>query len=138
MLVKPFIPKRARIEMIPLIDMFFLLLIFFIFSVFWMTMQQGLMVDLPRAATAASTGEEAVTISVSAEGALFFNGTPMTLEALPGALRAAQAQQPPRLVTLSADQQTPHGVVVSVLDAVRQAGFSRVSIQAEPVSELRR
>lgn len=130
MLVKPFTPKRPRIEMVPLIDMFFLLLVFFIFGVFSMTMQQGILVDLPQAATATSTQEDAVTVSLTAEGAVFLNQEPVALEALAAALQAARLRRPDPLVIINADRRSPHGTVMAVLDAVRQAGLQRISLQA--------
>jgi biopolymer transport protein ExbD len=132
MWVKPFTPKRARIEMIPLIDMFFLLLVFFIFGVFSMTMQQGILVDLPAAATATTEREDTVTISLTAEGAVFVNQQPATMGALPGLLQDVRARQADAIVLINADQAARHGLVVGVLDAVRQVGFQRVSLRTEP------
>lgn len=130
MLVKPFTSKRPRVEMVPLIDMFFLLLVFFIFGVFSMTLQQGILVDLPQAATATSTEAEAVTVSLTAEGAVFLNQAPVALEALAAALQAVRQRQPDPLVIINADRLSPHGTVMTVLDAVRQAGLQRISLQA--------
>lgn len=132
MLVKPFTPKRPRVEMVPLIDMFFLLLVFFIFGVFSMTMQQGIMVDLPSAHTVASQQEETVTISLTAEGAMFFNQETVSMETLGSRLREAQRKQPSFLVIINADREARHGRVIEVLDAVRHAGLQRVSFQASP------
>src|SRR3989338_6383489 len=130
MLAKPFIPKRSRIEMVPLIDMFFLLLVFFIFGVFSMTMQQGLIVDLTTAETAVATPDEDVlTLSLTADGGLFFNQQPVALDGLAGMLQH-HAARPEALVAINADRRVPHGTVMRVLDAVRQAGLSRVSFQA--------
>lgn len=133
MLVKPFTSKRPRVELVPLIDMFFLLLVFFIFGIFSMTIQQGLIVDLPMAATADSTSKEDVlTISVTAEGILFFNQQPATLATLPALLRQGGTIANRPLVVINADRQASHGAVMAVLDAVRQAGLSRVSFQTAP------
>ena len=128
MQVKAFPPRRARVEMIPLIDMFFLLLVFFIFGVFSMTQQQGLLVDLPTAQTATTSQEEAMTISLTADGALWLNQQPVALEGLVDALRHAP-HEPDALVVLNADAQVSHGRVIATLDRVRQAGLSRVSFQ---------
>lgn len=132
MLVKPFIAKRPRVEMVPLIDMFFLLLIFFIFGVFSMTMQQGMIVDLPSAATAASTKEQTITISLTPEGGLFLNQQPITYDALSTELQQTAAQHPQTIVSLNADRAVEHGRVMQVLDAVRQVGLQRVSFRAAP------
>jgi biopolymer transport protein ExbD len=129
MLVKPFVSKRPRIEMVPLIDMFFLLLVFFIFGVFSMTMQEGIVVALPAAKTGTLTEEAGLTISVTAGGALFLNQEPMTHETLTTALLEEARRSSDRLVVINADRQAAHGTVMSVLDAVRQAGLRSVSLQ---------
>jgi len=132
MLVKPVVSKRPRIEMVPLIDMFFLLLVFFIFGVFSMTMQQGIIVDLPSAASAASTKDDTITISLTADGSLSLNAEPLAIEALAPALRQEHVHLPNPLVVINADRQVTHGRVISVLDTVRQAGLQRVSFQTAP------
>ena len=133
MQVNPFPFKRpVRIEMVPLLDMFFLVLTFFIFGVFSMTIQRGILVDLPRASTAASTREEAVPVSVTADGDVFLRGEPVGLAQLAERLRAERAQRPEALVVVNADQAARHGIVVAVLDAVRDAGLVRVTFATEP------
>lgn len=132
MQVNPFPFKRpVRIEMLPLIDMFFLVLTFFIFGVFSMTMQEGILVDLPRAATAASTKEETVTVSVAPDGAFFLNAQGVTPDRLADGLRQEHAAHPGALVIINADRAAAHGAVITALDAVRAAGFQRVSFQTE-------
>jgi len=135
MLVKPALSKRPRIEMVPLIDCFFLLLVFFIFGVFSMTMQQGLVVNLPAADAGVSTPEGRLTISLTADGALFLNQDPVTLEALTSALRQEANRQTGGLVVINADREVRHGLVMSVLDAVRQAGLETVSFHTMPEAQ---
>ena len=135
MQVNPFPFKRpVRIEMLPLIDMFFLVLTFFIFGVFSMTMQEGILVDLPAAETASSTQDETLTVSIAASGAVFLNREPVAVDRLGDALRARAGEAADRLVTLNADAAARHGLVVSVLDAVRRGGFRRVSFRTAPAS----
>lgn len=116
--------------MVPLIDMFFLLLVFFIFGVFSMTMQQGILVDLPQAVTATSTQDDAVTVSLTAEGAVYLNQEPIAVDGLAAALQALRLERPDPLVIINADRRSDHGAVMAVLDAVRQAGLQRISLQA--------
>ena len=133
MLVKPFVSKRPRIEMVPLIDMFFLLLIFFIFGMFSMKMQEGIIVDLPHAQTGAvSKDDQTITVSVTAEGELAVNQQPATLQTLPTALAQQRGERREPLVVINADRLATHGVVIAVLDAVRQVGLPRVSFQTVP------
>lgn len=126
--------RRPRVEMVPLIDMFFLLLVFFIYGVFSMRMQEGILVELPAARTAASTQGDTLTISIAADGALFVNDAPASLETLPQALREARQRFGEPLVVMNADTQARHGLVVHVLDLVRQAGLERVSFRAMPAA----
>jgi biopolymer transport protein ExbD len=134
MQINPFPFKRsARIEMVPLIDMFFLLLIFFIFGVFSMSMQEGLIVDLPKATTAvASANDDHLAITVTAEDTVWLNREQVALGTLATALRARQGRGTDPLVTIHADRRVPHGTVMAVLDAVRQANLQRVSFQTAP------
>ncbi|PIQ83589.1 MAG: biopolymer transporter ExbD [Candidatus Omnitrophica bacterium CG11_big_fil_rev_8_21_14_0_20_63_9] len=129
-IIKPFVAKRSRVELIPLIDTFFLLLAFFVFSVFSLSMQEGLRVDLPTATTSAPSKEESLTISVAADGAVLVQQEAVPLASLAAALRQHRAGlvRPP-LVLINADRAVSHGVVMSVLDAVRQADLTRVSFQ---------
>ena len=132
MQVQGLLAKRPRVELLPLIDMFFILLAFFIFGVFSMTMRQGIHVDLPDAASGVTSRDEAVTISLSAAGALFLNQEPVSLAALRQGLRTAPADAH---VVINADRAVAHGSVIGVLDAVRQAGLQRVSFQTDPLGD---
>lgn len=132
MRIQPVVIRRPRLEMVPLIDMFFNVLIFFIFGMFWMQMQQGMVVELPAAATAQPSKEEAITISLTASGELFLNQQPMTGEALSAHLQALRAARSDLLVRIHADRRVAHGFVMEVLDAVRHARFRRVSFETEP------
>ena len=127
----PFVlPRRPRVEMVPLIDMFFLLLVFFIFGVFSMTMQQGLLVDLPVAKTTSASQEPTVTISLTVDGGMFVDQEPVSVEQLAFQLQQVHAHRPATTVVINADRQVPHGVVMTVLDTVRETGLQRVSLQA--------
>jgi len=116
--------------MVPLIDMFFLLLVFFIFGVFSMTTQQGILVDLPAAQSAVPSKEEnTVTISLTAQGALFWNQKAATPEILTRLLVDTERERPESVIVIRADRQAQHGKVMEILDAVRGAGLQRVSFQ---------
>ena len=128
--------KRARIEIIPLIDIIFFLLATFIMVSLSMTKNQGVQVALPTAGSAASLGdqpemEKAVTLSVTDKGDLFFNKEKITLAQLPMKLQTfkSAAQEPKVIVNSDAGADFKH--VVAVLDEVRKIGIAKVGINTD-------
>jgi biopolymer transport protein ExbD len=124
--------KSARIELIPLVDIIFLLLVFFIYSMLSMAVYRGIPVMLPQAETVESTKEEAVFITVDKKGNVFVNKALTDREELLGRLRREQAAFPEKTAIISADGDAPYRAFVDVLDKVRLAGFKKVSIEAQP------
>jgi biopolymer transport protein ExbD len=128
--------KRARIEIIPLIDIIFFLLATFIMVSLSMTKNQGVQVSLPTAGSAASLGdqpemEKALTLSVTDKGDLFFNKEKITLAQLPLKLQTFKtaAKEPKVIVNSDAGADFKH--VVAVLDEVRKIGIARVGINTD-------
>ena len=74
--------KRARIEMIPLIDVTFLLLVFFIYLSLSMTVHRGIPLNLPQASTVESARAKVIEVSVDPEGEVFVDGVNVPLESL--------------------------------------------------------
>jgi biopolymer transport protein ExbD len=124
--------RKARIEIIPMIDTVFFLLVFFMMASLSMTVYRGMPVSLPRAASGSSAPSETVTITVTPAGEMYFEGRPVELDALPGLLRDRQAMAPTLAVVIHADEAVAHGRVVGVLDAARLAGVSRLAIATAP------
>ena len=129
-------PRRRRpgaaIELTPLIDVVFLLLIFFMTSTVFVR-QSRLEINLPPALGAAAPASAAPRLTIDAAGAYALNdepladGSPATLVA---ALRAAVGDQP-RLV-IAADAEAAHRTVVAALDAAAQAGIRQVGVATVP------
>ena len=124
--------RKPRIEMVPLIDTFFLLLAFFISSVLTMEVVQGLPVDLPKAAgTAALSQENRLLVTIGRSGLLQLEGEPVTVASLHDRLIVHPKRTGLR-VGIRADQATPYRQLVEVLAAVRQAGVARVTLLTHP------
>ncbi|MCL4197338.1 MAG: biopolymer transporter ExbD [Phycisphaerales bacterium] len=120
--------RRARVEMIPLIDCMFILLVFFIYSMLNMTIQRGLPVNLPSGERVERLDAESAVITVSRDGAIFLDREPVTLGSLAERVGAkVGGESSPRLV-VNADAAAAHGVVFSVLDALRGRGWTNVAI----------
>ncbi len=132
--------RRARVEMVPLIDCMFLLLTFFIYVATAMVLQRGIPVDLAHA----SSGEplqkdlEPIQIFIRSSGELFLEETPVTEAALISHLRAlvrsgvSSDGRFTRPVVVSADKGVVHERVVEILDLSRQSGVTQVVLAVEP------
>jgi biopolymer transport protein ExbD len=128
--------RKARIEIIPLIDIIFFLLATFIMVSLSMTKNQGVNVALPTAGTAASLGdqpemEKAVTLSVNEKGEVFYNKEKITLAQLPMRLQTLKSSAKDPRVIVNSDGAADFKHVVGVLDEVRRIGISKVGINTE-------
>jgi biopolymer transport protein ExbD len=123
--------KRARIEMLPLIDIVFLLLVFFIYAMLSMAVHRGLPVDLPTSSSAKIDKKLVLSVTVRAGGSVYVDKEPIALENLAAALkRKAQGQAEPG-VLLFADRDLSYQKLFRVLDQIKLAGLNRISLQAE-------
>ena len=120
--------RTPRIEMVPLIDSFFLLLAFFLSSALSMSALAGLPVELPRAAHAETLDpRETRVLTVSRGGQLQLDGQPLARSELAGRLQSDP--RGPRLrVAVRVDQAVPAGELLDVLGLVRGAGVPRVGL----------
>ena len=124
--------KRARIEIIPLIDIVFFLLATFVMVSLSMVKNQGISVNLPVASTSASQErKDYTTISVNEKGDYFFNKEPITMEQLAARLAALKSTEPDPRVFINGDQKAEFGKAVAVLAEVRKLGISKVAIETK-------
>lgn len=123
---------EAKIDMTPMVDVVFLLLIFFMISTTFVE-NPGISVDLPDSSSAVSQPEPRETkLFVDQSGALFLDQQPVELEQLPARLEQLLGEQTePGAFVLMADQQVRHGLVVSIMDIAQQAGFRQLAIGTE-------
>lgn len=125
--------KKARIEIIPMIDTMFFLLVFFMVATLSMTMQRGLPVNLPHAATARDELRQVVTLTLTSQGKLLFDKEPLSsAEEAKGRLLRWKATGADVSVVVNADRSVEHGHVVELMDAARQAGITRIAVAVKP------
>ena len=127
--------KKARIEIIPMIDTMFFLLVFFMVATLSMTIQRGLPVNLPSSASAKADIPDTVSITVTADGAVFVNKEAVSVQELRDRLREVQQAQTEPSVVVNADEAVRYGLVVQVLDAVKQAGLTKLAIATKPIGQ---
>jgi len=125
--------KKPRIEMLPLIDIVFLLLIFFIYAMLSMAVHRSLPVSLPVSSTAAVNTELNLTVTVRQNGEIFLDKRKVSLEQMQEILvdksRKAGDDKPVQ-VDLFADKALSYQELYRILDIIRTAGISNVSLQA--------
>ena len=123
--------KKARIEIIPLIDIVFFLLATFVMVSLSMVKNQGIAVNLPQAgsATRQSKGSDYTAITVTKAGEIFYNKARVNLDQLRVNLKDLKTKQTDPLVLLNGDDQASLGKAVEVLDEARKLGIKRVAIQ---------
>ena len=128
--------KRARIEIIPLIDIIFFLLATFIMVSLSMSKNQGVQVALPSASSAASLGDpqemdKTVTLTVNEKGEFFFNKEKVTRPQLTYKLQTYKNSTKDPRVVVTGDARANFEAVVSVLDEARRIGISKVGISTD-------
>lgn len=130
-------PRRhkARIEMIPLLDVIFLLLVTFILFSMTMTVHKGIRLELPGAATASVEREAPITVSVRADGVVFLEGNPVDPPELSRQVALLHRQNPARPVMVSGDRKASYDRIIFVMDAVRSAGVEGVVLETTGESE---
>lgn len=123
-------PRRARVEIIPLIDVVFFLLATFVLFVFMMSGTKSLLVPLP--ATGEKSLLEPVSLQVAADGAAYWNHEQISMADLPARLAALRNQAADPRIVLSGDEKVRWGPLVAALDEVRKAGIKNFSIETRP------
>lgn len=125
--------RRARIEIIPLIDIIFFLLATFVMVSLSMVKSKGVPVNLP----AASSGEQQnrddfTSISIAADNTIFFNKQPITEGELAGLLEKLKSSTADPKVFINGDEDSRLGMTIHVLDQVRKCGISKVAFETKP------
>ena len=127
--------KKARIEIIPMIDTMFFLLVFFMIATLSMTLQHGMPVNLPQANTATDNIPEEASLTLTTQGELFFNKDLIGLAELEFRLANLLQNSGEPSVIINADEAVTHGRVIEVMDTVRKTGITNMAIATKPETE---
>jgi len=134
-IVSPLPRKKARLEIVPLIDIMFFLLASFMLVSMSMIKLAGVKMSLPQAASAQpETKPDFIPISISAGGDIFWNKEqqPITKEQITELIKPLYQADKDLRIYINADRDATHGMVIEILDRVRQAGVSKVSFAIKP------
>ena len=118
---------QAYISMTPMIDVVFLLLIFFMVTSTYIQ-TSSLNVDLPKAQTSDASEQQNNTLVIYQNGSIEWNGKSIQWEELTPLFRDLKAQNPNASIVIQGDQDVPYQSVVQAMDAARVSGIERLSL----------
>ncbi len=124
----PFLKREARVELVSLMDVMFLVLVFFVYSIFDMAVHRGLKVDLPTAAGVLEKGER-IVVTIDAQDAFQLNGRPLPQDNLVADVKRLVSVRKETPVLISGDRKASLGVGIELLARLKAAGVEKVSFK---------
>jgi biopolymer transport protein ExbD/biopolymer transport protein TolR len=122
----------AEINITPLVDVVLVLLLIFMLTA--PVLQSGVEVAIPKTRSVNQLTEERMVVTIDREQNVFLQDKPVNVNQLPALLRVSRgAPAAKRIIYLRADERVPFGAFASVMDAVKQAGITNISIVTQPL-----
>jgi biopolymer transport protein ExbD len=121
----------VAIEMTPLIDVILMLVIFFMLTTTFV-LSPGIEVDLPQGRTSQKPRKLDAVITMTKEGAIYYQDAQVSLETLGAVLQRARHAQPELRVVIKADTLVQHGRVVAVMDLAKHLGIDHLAVATAP------
>jgi biopolymer transport protein TolR len=122
----------ADINITPLVDVVLVLLLIFMLTA--PVLQSGIVVAVPQTRTVSQLTEEHMVVTIDKDQNIFLQDKPVNIHQLP-AILANNPKETKRVVYVRADQKVPFGAFASVMDAVKQAGITNISIVTQPIEK---
>jgi len=120
-----------KINILPMIDVIFAILVFFIVSSLYLTRSEGLPVNLPRASTTEVQKNTQITVTLDDLGKLSINSKPAQIDQLEAEIKKLMTAESSTTVIINADRTVEHGQVVEVIDRLRQIPDVQLAIAAK-------
>ena len=127
--------KSARFDLTPLIDVVFLLLIFFMLTTSFVNLENRVKVNLPSGDFAAAESSENVIVTITENNTIYLNGKLIDPLKLTESVAAKIQEDPERTVVLEADKNVLHGKVIRVMDLLKKGGAERIAIATQPAEK---
>ena len=123
-----------EINVIPLIDVIFAILTFFILASLFLTRSEGLPVNLPSAKTAIQQNQtpSKLTVTMNEQGKVLLDRQPLEVSDLATRVQAAKGNKPEVLVVINADKAVEHGRVITVMDELRTVQGVKLGVATQP------
>jgi len=118
-------------DMTPLIDVVFQLIIFFLLSSSFV-LQPGIKVELPETRLPSGEKPTGLSVSVLRDGKIFFKDKEINLRELGRILKEEKTGKPNEIFIIKADQKTDHGTVVEIMGVAKQVGIAKIAIATKP------
>ncbi|NQZ32089.1 MAG: biopolymer transporter ExbD [Oceanospirillaceae bacterium] len=122
--------EEANIDMTPMLDVVFIMLIFFIVSTTFVR-DEGVEINRPTATSGSEARSQGVIIAIDSQGQIWFDRAQLTLDELNNALLLQLAEKSDLSVLIKADLQTPTGDLITVLDKVKALGVVQVAVATQ-------
>ncbi len=123
--------NKPRLMIIPMIDIIFFLLVFFMMSMLSMVVQKSVPINMPTAQSAKVDIQKKVPITVTADGSIYVETTKTNLDGMIKYLQIEQAKGQELTIVLRADQAAQYGGFVQVLDTLKQMNITKIAIATE-------
>ncbi|NJR32508.1 MAG: biopolymer transporter ExbD [Chamaesiphon sp. CSU_1_12] len=112
--------RAPEVNIVPLMDVIFAILTFFVMTSLLLSRTEGLPVNLPGASSGKSQDQTKIVVTIDPQGAIALNRQPTDLASLMPKIQALGTKNGESLVVINADEKVGHGQVVAVMDLVRQ------------------
>ncbi len=121
----------AEINITPLVDVVLVLLVIFMITA--PVLQSGIEVSVPKTRTVREITEQRVVLTIDRDGQIFLGDNPVNIHDLPQRLHQPNSDPSKQVIYLRADERVPFGMFASVMDSVKQAGITNISIVTQPL-----
>ncbi|MDU4641920.1 MAG: biopolymer transporter ExbD [Negativicoccus massiliensis] len=125
------VSKQPKLMIIPMIDIIFFLLVFFMMSMLTMVVQKSVDLSLPKTQSAKVSMETTVPISIKKDGAIYFEQEPIHAEDLRRRIEVEKNRNPQLAILVRADAESQYNNFMYVLDQVKLSGISRIGIATD-------
>lgn len=123
--------EKPDLIIIPMIDIMFFLLVFFMLSTMYMVNQKTIPVRLPQATSAAVDNRQTFSVTLKENGAVYLADSEIPLNVLIAQAKAQQEQNPNFAIVIRADKDISYSHVISFIDALKKAGITRFGLATE-------
>ncbi|MBU0992449.1 MAG: biopolymer transporter ExbD [Proteobacteria bacterium] len=124
-------PRLLKPDMTPLIDVVFLLLVFFLYAVMHMAEINGVTLSLPRSAKADTVTSRPLAIMITADGTIYVNDRVMGPDHVVHAVASAMGADRTKGIIIRADRDSRTGLIVEVMGLLKNAGYELVTLAVE-------